>query len=132
MARQSETGNVKKICGCVKWKECAHPWYVDYRSGKEVGPSGKVRERALRRKLAELVGREPRDFAEAKDEARRAITAWKDGRDARALLPTDRKTLAQVLDAYGERPNGAPIDRFRRGPLGQDDRQWTSFRRVGG
>lgn len=116
MARQSETGNVKKICGCAKWKECAHPWYVWYREGKELH-DGKVRARRLRCKLAVLVGREPKDFADAKAEARRAIVAWKDGCDARDLLPGDTPTLATVLDAYGERPGGAPIDRFRRGPM---------------
>jgi len=116
MPRQSETGNVKKICGCAGWKTCAHPWYVDYREGKEIGPDGKVRERGLRKRLAPLVGREPVDFADAKAEARRAIVAWQDGLDARGLLPTDRKTLKQILDAYGQRPGGAgrnnaPIER---------------------
>jgi hypothetical protein len=47
-------GNVKKICGCAKWKECAHPWYVDFREGKET-INGKVRERGLRRRLSLLV-----------------------------------------------------------------------------
>jgi integrase len=116
MPRQSETGNVKKICGCVAWKTCAHPWYVDYREGKEIGPDGKVRERGLRKRLEPLVGREPVDFADAKAEARRAIVAWQDGLDARGLLPSDRKTLKQILDAYGRRPGGAvrntePIER---------------------
>ena len=50
MARRSETDHVRKVCGCAKWKECAHPWYVSYREGKEVGPSSKVRERGLRAK----------------------------------------------------------------------------------
>jgi len=117
MARHSKTEHVKKICGCAKWKECAHPWYVDYREGKEIGPSGKVRERGLRCKLAALVGREPKDFAEARAEARRAIVAWKDGRDARQLLPGDAPTLAAVIDAYGKRPHGAPLDRYQRGPI---------------
>jgi hypothetical protein len=58
MPRQSETGNVTKICGCAKWKEYAHPWYVDYREGKEIDPqTGKVRERGLRKRLGPLVGR---------------------------------------------------------------------------
>ncbi len=117
MARASKTEHVKKICACVKWKECAHPWYIDYREGKEIGPNGKVRERGLRQKLALLVGREPSDFADAKGEAQRAIVAWKDGRDARELLPGDAPTLATVLDAYGRRPGGAPIDRYQRGPV---------------
>lgn len=111
MARPSKTDHVKKICGCAKWKECTHPWYVFYREGE--GKGGAV----LRKKLAPLVGREPVDFADAKAEARRAIVAWKDGRDARELLPGDAPTLAAVLDAYGQRPNGASIDRFQRGPI---------------
>ena len=92
MAQPSKTGYVKKVCGCVKWKDCAHPWYVNYREGKENGAGGKVRERGrLQWKLAPLVGREPGDFADAKMEARRAIAAWKDGRDARELLPGTRQ-----------------------------------------
>ena len=46
MPRKSRTDNVKKICGCVKWKECAHPWYVDYREGKEIGRRQGARARA--------------------------------------------------------------------------------------
>ena len=76
-----------------------------------------MRERGLRRKLAPLVGREPIDFADAKAEARRAIVAWKEGRDARELLPGDAPTLAAVLDAYAQRPNGAPMRPYRRGPI---------------
>lgn len=114
MPRQSKTDHVKKICGCGKWKECAHPWYVDYREGSAKSAKG---ERTLRKKLALLVGREPVDFADAKAEARRAIVAWKDGRDARQVLPGDAPTLATVLDEYGKRPGGAPIDRFQRGPI---------------
>ena len=34
MPRQSQTENVRKICGCVKWKTCAHPWYLDYQRDK--------------------------------------------------------------------------------------------------
>jgi integrase len=116
MARPSKTDHVRKICRCAKWKECGHPWYVTYREGKEI-VAGKVRERGLRKRLSLLVGREPVDFADAKAEARRAIVAWKDGRDARELLPGDAPTLATVIDEYGKRPNGAPIDRYQRGPL---------------
>lgn len=109
MARPSKTEHVKKICGCARWKDCAHPWYVNYREKDGNG---------LRRKLSLLVGREPVDFADAKDEARRAITAWKEGRDARNLLPVDAPTLtvADLLDAYGKRPGAGPIDRFTNGP----------------
>jgi len=57
------------------------------------------------------------DYADAKAEARRAIVAWKDGRDARALLPGDAPTLAMVLEADGQRPDGAPIGRYQRGPI---------------
>jgi hypothetical protein len=117
MARQSDTGHVRKICGCAKWKECTHSWYVSYREGKEIGPTGKVRERGLRCKLSMLVGREPTDFADAKAEARRAIVAWKDGKDARELLPMDAPTPATVLDAYGQRPGGSPLVPYRRGPI---------------
>lgn len=117
MARQSKHEHVRKICGCVKWKECDHAWYVAYREGKEIGPDGKVRERGLRRKLITLVGREPKDFADAKAEARRAIVAWKDGRDARGLIPGDAPTVATVLDGYGKRPGAAPIARFTKGPV---------------
>ena len=117
MPRRSRTGNVRKICGCAQWKTCAHPWFVWYREGKEIGPNGNLREHALRRELRALVGREPIDFADAKAEARRAIVAWRDGRDARELLPGDTPTLAVLLDAYGQRPDGAPIDRYQRGPI---------------
>lgn len=117
MPRQSRTGNVRKLCDCAKWRECSHPWFVHYREGKELGPAGKMRERGLRRKLADLVGREPVDFRDAKTEAQRAIVAWKNGRDARELLPGDSPTLATVLDAYGQRPGGAAMDRYQRGPI---------------
>ncbi len=118
MPRKSPTDNVRKVCGCAKWKECSHPWYVFYREGSEVDPeTGKRRERGLRCKLAPLVGREPIDFADAKAEARRAIVAWRDGRDARELLPDDAPTIAAILDAYGRRPGGAPVDRYQRGPI---------------
>ena len=117
MPRQSKTDHVKKICGCSKWKECAHPWYVDYREGKDVSLAGRVRRRGLRCRLSTLVGREPADFADAKTEARRAIVAWRDGRDARDLLPGDASPLAVVLDAYAQRPGGAPIDKYQRGRI---------------
>ncbi len=111
MARASKTDHVKKICGCAKWKECAHPWYVDYREGE--GKGGKV----LRRKLAPLVGREPKDFADAKFEARRAIVAWKDGRNAADLLPVDRPTLAALLEAYRKRPDASPSEKDQVKPI---------------
>jgi integrase len=63
------------------------------------------------------VGREPIDFADAKAEARRAIVAWKDGKDARQLMPGDQPILALVLEAYGKRPGGTPVDRFQKGRI---------------
>jgi integrase len=63
------------------------------------------------------VGREPTDYADAKAEAKRAIVAWRDGKDARGLLPGDPKTLAIVLDEYNNRLGGAPIDKYRRGAI---------------
>src|SRR5262245_48407672 len=109
MARPSATEYVKKVCGCANWKDCRHPWYVFYRAQVK-GKGGAV----LRRKLALLVGQEPKDFAEAKKEARRAIVAWMDGKDARDLLPGDAPTLTALLDAYGQRPYSAPIDRYQK------------------
>lgn len=116
MARTSKTDHVKKICGCAKWKDCAHPWYVDYREGKEIGPHGKVREKGIRCRLSKLVGREPVDYLEAKAEARRAILAWQEGRDATNLLPCDAPTLATLLDAYAARPGGSSIA-YQKGPI---------------
>jgi integrase len=108
MPRKSPTDNARKICECAQWKTCAHPWYVDFREGKEV-VDGKVRIRGLRRKLEPLVGREPVDFADAKAEARRAIVAWKDGRDPKGIIPEDDPTLQQLLDDYErERPRKDP------------------------
>jgi integrase len=107
VARQSKTDHVRKICGCAKWKECAHPWYVDYREGYDVDAAGRRRRRGLRCKLAPLVGREPADFADARAEARRAIVAWKDGRDARQPVPGDALSVVALIDEYGQRPGGA-------------------------
>jgi integrase len=84
---------------------------VSYREGEGKGAA------VLRRKLSVLVGREPKDFADAKAEARRAIVAWKDGLDARGVLPGDAPTLTMLLEEYGQRPDGAPIDRYQRGPI---------------
>jgi integrase len=100
MPRRSATDNVRKVCGCAKWKACAHPWYVDYREGKDVGADGKVRRRGLRKRLSVITGREPKDYADAVAEARRAIVAWQDGRDAKALQPSDDPTVKQLLEAY--------------------------------
>src|SRR5207248_2286612 len=89
-----------------------------YREGREANAqTGKIRQRGLRCKLSTLVGREPADFAEAKAEARRAIVAWQDGRDARDLLPIDAPTLATVLGAYQQRPGASVSDRYQHGPI---------------
>src|SRR5262249_44792667 len=119
---------------CAKWKDCAHPWHVDYREGWFVDADGKRRRRGLRCKLAPLIGREPRDYADAKAEARRAIVAWKDQRldDLKGLLPGDCPTLAAMLDEYSKRPDGSPMDRFQRGPIvktvvnGRPFGEWTA------
>src|SRR5262245_22434329 len=107
MARLSQTEHVRKVCRCSKWKECTHPWYVWYREG-----SG-AQQKNLRGRLSRIAGREPVDYADAVDEARRAITAWKDGRDACELQPGDAPTITVILDAYGQRPGGAPLDRYQ-------------------
>jgi integrase len=95
MPPRSSTDNVRKICTCVKWKTCSHPWYLDYqREG--------VR---YRDNLDKLIGRHAKDFNAAKDEARRAIIAKQEGRDPRGLVPADDPTLEQMLTQYvTERP----------------------------
>jgi integrase len=90
MPRKSDTDNVRKLCHCAKWKQCAHPWYVDFQTGR----------RRYRPNLDKLIGRHALDFPEAKAEARRAIVAWQDGRTAADLLPCDRPTVAALLEAY--------------------------------
>jgi integrase len=105
MARASTTEHVKKICGCAKWKECAHPWYLDFQE-KNI---------RYRDNLDKLAGRHAADFTEAKTEARRAIVAKQQGRDPRGLVPADDPTLAQVLAAYDqERPRA---DRWQVGRI---------------
>lgn len=106
MARISKTQNVRKRCSCTKWKECSHPWYIRHKD--------KTRG-ALRGRLVDLVGREPLDFSDATAEARRAIVAWTDGRDARALVPGDAPTVTQLLEAYAERPHGSTPDPYQQG-----------------
>ena len=94
MPFQSDTGNVYKQCGCRRWKECGHSWYVAYQKGK----------RRFRPCLDTLIGRHCVDFTEARAEARRAIVAWENGLDASQVLPTDRATLATLMEEYGKRP----------------------------
>lgn len=91
MPRASRTDHVKKICGCRKWKDCRHAWYLDYqRDG--------VR---YRDNLDKLIGRHPVDFTDARDEARRAIEAKLNGRDPKGLQPSDEPSLAALLTEYG-------------------------------
>jgi integrase len=90
MPRASRSENVRKLCGCAKWKICTHPWYIDFQIGA----------RRYRPNLDKLIRRHAPAFTEAKAEARRAIQAWLNGRDAADLLPSDRATLAAILDAY--------------------------------
>lgn len=95
MPKNSQTGNVRKICGCLNWKACAHPWYLDYQRAK-------VR---YRDNLDKLIGFHAKDFKEAKNEARRAIVAKLNGRDPKQLQPADDPTLAQLLVEYNaEKP----------------------------
>jgi integrase len=99
MARYSQTGNVRKLCGCKGWKNCAHPWYLDFRPARG-GPR-------VRRNLDELVSRHAADIVNAKEEAQRAMVAIRDNRDPKDLLPGDRTTLAELMAEYGTR-DGAP------------------------
>jgi len=90
MPRQSQTDNVTKVCKCVKWKVCAHPWYLDYQRDQ-------IR---YRDNLDKLIGRHAVDFTAAKDEARRAILAKLEGRDPKGLIPDDDPTVAELLAGY--------------------------------
>ena len=109
MPRQSETENVRKRCGCVKWKTCRHPWYLDYQRGT-------VRHRL---NLDKLTGRHAVDFAEAKDEARRAILAKLNGHDPKGLVPSDDPSLAVLLTEYDrEKPRR---DRWQVGRIIKTD-----------
>jgi integrase len=102
MPRKSRTANVRKICGCVKWKDCAHPWYLDYQRDN-------VRDRD---NLDLLIGRHAETFQQAQDEARRAIVAKLDGHDPAGLVPGDDPTLSELLTGYlEERPRR---DRWQR------------------
>ena len=108
MARQSSNHNLTKRCDCVRWKDCRHGFYVE----AEATINGE--RRRLKRALVEILGREPKDYEDAKIEAQRAILAWKDGKDARDLLPGDAPTIAAILDHYSARPAGSPIDASQR------------------
>lgn len=56
MPRQSETGNVKKLCACPRGRRwsCGYPWYVDYKAAKDHPTRANDR---LRKNLDMLVGR---------------------------------------------------------------------------
>lgn len=92
MPRQSDTGNVKKLCACgrPKWSACTHPWYVDYKAPKN--HRRRPNER-YRKNLDQAVGFHPENMADAKIEAQRAIIAWLDGKDPADLQAGDRPTL---------------------------------------
>ena len=55
-------------------------------------------------------GKRANNIREARDEARRAITVWLDGRDPLDLQPSDRPTLAQALDQYVKRAHAPTND----------------------
>ncbi len=116
MPRASDTGNVKKICGCgrAKWSGCAHPWYVDYKAPKD---HPRRRGARYRKNLIVASGRTPSNLREAQDEGRRAITAWLDGRDPLDLQPSDRPTLSQVLEEYTTRAHAPANDARQVAPL---------------
>ena len=107
MPRKSQTENVRKICGCAKWKQCAHPWYLDYQRDK-------VR---YRDNLDMLTGGHAEDYATAKDEARRAIVAKLEGRDPKGLVPSDDPTLAQLCAAYEQEKPPRPRNRWQIGRI---------------
>jgi integrase len=114
MPRKSQTDHVRKICRCTQWKICAHPWYVDYKASKH--HPRRPNER-YRKHLGLAAGTHVGSLREAQDEARRAITAWLDGRDPLLLQPGDRPTLAQVLAQYGKRPGASTTETYQVGPI---------------
>jgi integrase len=108
MPRASKTGNVRKICGCTRWKECPHAWYVWAKS--------KARGQ-YRKNLDLLIDRHCVDIEDAKREARRALVAWESGRDVADLLPGDRPTVASLLAAYRRRAHASPTEALQAGPI---------------
>ena len=105
MPAKSKTDHVRKRCGCKAWKDCRHPWYLDFQREK-------VR---FRDNLDRLIGRHPIDFQEATDEARRAIVAKLQGYDPKGLVPDDDPTLALLLREYDrEKPRR---DRWQLGRI---------------
>jgi len=116
MPKQSDTGNVKKLCACgrPKWAACAHAWYVDYKAPKT--HRRRPNER-YRKNLDQMIGDHPATWNDAKDEARRAIIAWLDGKDPAELQAGDRPTLAQVLLSFRQRPDAAINEAAHFGPI---------------
>ena len=114
MPRKSQTDNVRKICGCTQWKTCTHPWYVDYKASKD--HPRRPNER-YRKNLDLESGRHAENLRVAQEEARRAITAWLDGRDPLLVQPADRPTLATVLAQYRQRPEASASEKYQVGKI---------------
>ena len=124
MPRRSATGNVRKRCGCGRRWTCAHPWYIEYKA------STKDRRRPgerFRRNLDGLIGRHCDSLRDAQAEARRAIVAWLDGRDPAELQPGDRPTLAELIEAYEQRPGASAAGKEQVGPITSADVQSRPF-----
>jgi hypothetical protein len=111
------------MCGCAKWKECAHPWYVAYKAPKDHATRPGER---FRKNLDVIAGFHATNLGEAKIEARRAIVAWLDRRDPAKLQPTDRPTLTQILESYSARPGGH-VDAYQIGPIKRTVVQGRAF-----
>lgn len=114
--KQSDTGNVKKRCDCgrKKWSTCAHPWHVDYKAPKD--HPRRPNER-YRKNLDTVAGTHAENLRDAQNEARRAITAWLDGRDPTDIQPGDRPTLAALLEAYHKRPGAGASEKVQIGAI---------------
>jgi integrase len=127
MPKHSENGHVRKRCPCgrTKWPACSHPWFTDFKAPKdhprrgisEQHPHGERYQQNLNVIAAANDRAAPQGLREAQDEARRAITAWLDGRDPQTVQPTDRPTLAKMLDVYGKRPNASAAETFHVKPI---------------
>lgn len=114
MPRRSATGNVTKRCSCIRKWTCAHPWYVAYKAAtKDARRAGE----RFRRNLDDLIGRHCENLREAQAEGRRAIVAWLDGRDPGSLQPTDRPTLARLIEEYERRPSASANGKEQVGPI---------------
>jgi len=115
VSKQSETGNVKKLCACgrPKWAACAHPWYVDYKAAKTHPRRANQR---YRKNLDQMIGVHCETMADAKIEASRAIVAWLDGKDPADLQASDRPTLLQVITEYRKRPDAGTDEAAQIGP----------------